>query len=73
MKKWVLLLFISQVAFSQKTYFQQQVDYTINVSLNDVKHTLSAVESIVYYNNSPDTLKFIYFHLWPNAYKDNNS
>jgi hypothetical protein len=73
MKKWVLLLFISQIAFSQKTYFQQQVDYTINVKLNDVKHTLSANESIVYYNNSLDTLKFIYFHLWANAYKDNNS
>jgi hypothetical protein len=73
MKKWVLLLFISQIAISQKIYFQQQVDYTINVKLNDVKHTLSANESIVYYNNSPDTLKFIYFHLWPNAYKDNNS
>jgi hypothetical protein len=73
MKKWVLLFFISQIAFSQKTYFQQQVDYTINVKLNDVKHTLSANESLVYYNNSPDTLKFICFHLWPNAYKDNNS
>ena len=73
MKKWVLLLFISQIAVSQKTYFQQQVDYTINVKLNDVKHTLSANESIIYYNNSLDTLKFIYFHLWPNAYKDNNS
>ncbi|HXD91892.1 MAG TPA: M1 family peptidase, partial [Bacteroidia bacterium] len=73
MKKWVLLLFISQIALSQKTYFQQQVDYIINVKLNDVKHTLSANESIIYTNNSPDTLKFIYFHLWPNAYKDNNT
>ncbi len=73
MKKWVLLLFISQIAFSQKTYFQQQVDYTINVKLNDVKHTLSATESIVYQNNSPDDLDFIYFHLWPNAYKDNST
>ena len=74
MKKWVLLLsFTTQTVFSQKTYFQQQVDYTIDVKLNDVKHELTASENIVYYNNSPDTLKFIYFHLWPNAYKDNNS
>lgn len=69
----MLLLFISQIAVSQKTYFQQQVNYTISVKLNDVNHTLSAYENLVYYNNSPDTLKFIYFHLWPNAYKDNNT
>ena len=73
MKKTLFLLFITQLAFSQKTYFQQKVDYTINVKLNDVSHQLSAEESIVYTNNSPDTLTFIYFHLWANAYKDNNT
>ncbi|MEO8760428.1 MAG: M1 family peptidase, partial [Bacteroidia bacterium] len=73
MKKFLFLLFITQIAFSQKTYFQQKVDYTINVKLNDIKHELSAEESIVYTNNSLDTLTFIYFHLWPNAYKDNNT
>jgi hypothetical protein len=73
MKKWLFLLLVPQIIFSQKTYFQQQVDYTIDVKLNDVKHELSAYENLVYYNNSPDTLKFIYFHLWPNAYKDNSS
>ncbi|MHB8259728.1 MAG: M1 family metallopeptidase [Bacteroidia bacterium] len=59
--------------FGQKTYFQQQVDYTIHVKLNDIKHTLSANETIVYQNNSRDTLRFIYFHLWANAYKDNST
>jgi hypothetical protein len=61
------------VASAQKTYFQQQVDYTINVKLSDVKHQLSANETIVYQNNSPDDIEFIYFHLWPNAYRDNNT
>lgn len=51
-------------------YFQQEVKYTINVSLNDSKHELSAFENIVYINNSPNELKEIYFHLWPNAYKN---
>ncbi len=58
-------------AFSQ--YWQQQVNYTIDVSLNDKEHTLDAFEKIEYINNSPDTLKFIWFHLWPNAYKNDKT
>ena len=58
-------------AFSQ--YWQQQVNYTIDVSLNDKEHTLDGFEKIEYTNNSPDTLKFIWFHLWPNAYKNDKT
>lgn len=56
-----------------QTYFQQEVNYKISVKLNDVKHELSAFETIEYKNNSTDTLTFIWFHLWPNAYKDNST
>lgn len=59
-------------AFSQE-YFQQEANYTINVSLNDQLHELSAFEKIEYINNSPDTLQFLYFHLWANAYSNNNT
>ena len=51
-------------------YFQQHVAYDIEVTLDDSAHTLDAFEKIVYTNNSPDTLEFIWFHLWPNAYKN---
>ncbi len=61
-----------QVVLSQE-YFQQQVHYNINVSLDDKLHELNAFETIKYINNSPDTLYFIYFHLWPNAYSNNNT
>lgn len=60
-------------AFSQQPYFQQEVIYKINVSLNDERHELSAFEKLTYVNNSGSALDFIYFHLWPNAYKDNNT
>ncbi len=53
--------------------WQQEVNYEINVSLNDVDHVLSAFESIKYSNNSPDELTRIYIHLWPNAYRDRTS
>ncbi len=75
MRKFVLFLLIIQcqfaTAFSQ--YWQQQVNYNIDVSLNDKEHTLAGFEKIEYINNSPDTLRFIWFHLWPNAYKNDKT
>lgn len=54
-------------------YWQQQVNFRIDVSLNDKDNTLDAFEKIEYINNSPDTLKYIWFHLWPNAYKNDKT
>jgi len=54
-------------------YFQQQVDYTITVRLDDATHMLHAQESFVYRNNSATTLDTLWIHLWPNAYRDKNS
>lgn len=65
-----LLFSLSIKAQQPKAYFQQEVDYTIQVELNDKEHMLRGNESFVYTNNSPDALDFIYIHLWPNAYKN---
>ena len=54
-------------------YFQQKADYKIDVTLNDIENTLDGFEIINYTNNSPDTLYFIWFHLWPNAYKNDRT
>jgi len=58
---------------TRQSNWQQKVDYTITVKLDDVSHTLSAYEEIVYTNNSPNELKEIYLHLWPNAYKNDET
>jgi hypothetical protein len=58
---------------SSQDYFQQEVNYKIYVTLNDSNHELNGFESVEYINNSPDTLRFLYFHLWPNAYSNNNT
>jgi hypothetical protein len=68
-----LLFSLSIKAQQTKAYFQQKVDYTIQVELNDKEHMLRGNESFVYTNNSPDALEFIYIHLWPNAYKNQRS
>lgn len=54
-------------------YWQQQVDYTINVSLQDKDHSLDGFEKMIYTNHSPDTLSFIWIHCWPNAYKNDRT
>ena len=64
------LLIIGNV---QAQYFQQDVAYNIRVELDDKNHILRGDEEVVYTNNSRDTLTFIYFHLWPNAYKNNKT
>jgi hypothetical protein len=51
-------------------YWQQEVNYTLDVTLDDVNHFLHGFEKIEYINQSPNTIDHIYFHLWPNAYKD---
>ncbi|WP_461397026.1 M1 family metallopeptidase [Flavitalea sp.] len=60
-------------AKAQDHYWQQNVQYKIEVSLNDVEHTLDGFISLNYRNNSPDTIGFIWFHVWPNAFKNDKT
>ena len=76
-KKHSFLLFFSCMllftAQAQSPYWQQEVNYDIEVSLDDIAHTLNGFEKIEYFNNSPDTLTFIWFHTWPNAYRNDKT
>lgn len=69
----IYLLLLATILNAQNNYWQQEVNYNIGVKLDDSTHTLHAYEEIEYINNSPDKLDFIWFHLWPNAYKNNNT
>lgn len=61
-------------SFAQNNnYWQQNVGYTINVALDDKNNSLKGDISIVYKNNSPETLEYIWFHIWPNAYKNDST
>lgn len=64
-----LLLFQSTITYSQAEYFQQRVDHNLTIELDDVRHVVTGKDSIIYHNNSPDTLNEIYFQLYPNAYQ----
>lgn len=75
LKLWALsfcLILLAQ-ATSAQSYFQQTVDYRISVKLDDEDHRLTATWELDYTNNSPDALEEIWIHLWPNAYKNNQT
>jgi len=77
--KNILLLFCLFSTFSiyaqinNQAKWQQNVGYNIQVVLDDEKHVLNAFMKLTYTNNSPSDLDEIWFHLWPNAYKNNNT
>jgi hypothetical protein len=70
-KYFIVLFFLlaASVCYSQQVYWQQQVNYKMNVTLNDADHTLDGFAKIEYINRSPDSLFFIWFHVWPNAFR----
>ena len=47
-------------------YWQQDVHYTIQANLDEKTNIISGTEFLTYWNNSPDTLNFVYFHLYQN-------
>jgi hypothetical protein len=49
-------------------YWQQRADYVINAEVNDQTQELTASETITYFNNSPETLKFLWLQLDQNLY-----
>ncbi|MEZ4805180.1 MAG: M1 family aminopeptidase [Bacteroidia bacterium] len=50
-------------------YWQQDVHYTIDANIDDEKEEITGSETLVYYNNSPDQLNTVYFHLYQNAFQ----
>lgn len=73
MKKIILLSFLSfgfQTSFAQNTsYWQQHADYKMEVSMDVKNYQYKGKQELVYSNNSSDTLKKVYYHLFFNAFQ----
>jgi len=52
-----------------KNYWQNTADYNIKVNFDPQTRNLSGSVAIDYVNNSPDTLRQLWFKLYPNFYK----
>ncbi|ALL05682.1 peptidase [Pedobacter sp. PACM 27299] len=50
-------------------YWQNTANYDLKVNFNPESRALKGVVEVVYFNNSPDTLKQLWFKLYPNLYK----
>lgn len=53
-------------------YWQQDVHYAIQVRLDEVNDLAEGTVQLTYWNNSPDTLREVFFHLYANAAKPNS-
>ena len=61
----------AQTSAAGDTYFQQHVHYTLDATMHDDRTYpwLSGTGTLEYTNNSPDTLRDLYFHLYWNVFK----
>ena len=64
-----LCLFTTLFADPIDGYWQQKVDYNMEITLVDSLQQLTGFTTIKYTNNSPDSLDRIYMHLYPNAFQ----
>ena len=71
-KNTLLLLAIFSFSFigeAQETYWQQAVDYKMEIDFDAESHQFYGYQSINYTNNSPDTLNKVFYHLFFNAFQ----
>jgi hypothetical protein len=51
------------------SYWQQHVDYKMDVSIDVENYQYTGTQRLVYTNNSPDELSRVYFHMYFNAFQ----
>lgn len=68
----VILLVISSSVIAQQNRWQQRVEYNMDVKMDVKTHRFTGTQKLVYYNNSPDTLTRVFYHLYFNAFQPNS-
>ena len=53
-------------------YWQQDIHYTIKANIDETKDIIEASQKLTYWNNSPNDLNELYFHLYQNAFTPNS-
>ena len=64
----LMLLAFCSLTYSQN-YWQQSVNYKMEVDINVKTFKYSGKQELLYTNNSPDSLKKVFYHLYFNAFQ----
>ena len=59
----------SATAASSSDYWQQRVKYVMDVDVNASDNKFTGKQKLEYWNNSPDTLTRVFYHLYWNAFQ----
>jgi hypothetical protein len=65
----LVLTAISGVVAAQPDRWQQKVKYTMDIDVNVETNQFTGKQKLEYWNNSPDTLKRVFYHLYWNAFQ----
>ena len=57
------------ISIAQPDRWQQRIIYQMEIDFDANLHQFTGTQKIVYYNNSPETLDKIYYHLYYNAFQ----
>lgn len=69
-KVFFLLIFGCYGSFSfSQGYWQQRVEYKMDIDFNVNNHQYTGSQTLKYFNNSPDTLDKVFYHLYFNAFQ----
>ena len=63
---------VHQKTASSQNYWQQHVDYTMDIDVDVKNFRYSGKQKLIYTNNSPDELSHVYYHLYFNAFQPNS-
>jgi len=64
----IVILFAS-LANAQPDRWQQRVKYVMNIDMNVQTNRFTGKQQLEYWNNSPDTLTRVFYHLYFNAFQ----
>ena len=63
---------VHQKTASSQNYWQQHVDYTMDIDVDVKNFRYTGKQKLIYTNNSPDELPHVYYHLYFNAFQPNS-
>ncbi len=66
---FLLLSFLPIFISAQPSRWQQRAEYTMDIDFDVNTHRFDGRQLLVYFNNSPDTLDRVFYHLYFNAFQ----